>query len=126
MTVEEMIPQMVQRITKQSLIVIPPLAAVTFFFTDWLFAVNLVIGGAISFFSFRTMAWAVRNFLDTQMAQALIMGISVTKILLIFVFLVILAYFHLIKAIPLLAGFTLVLAIVIKEALMVAKKASRT
>ncbi|MGO9379333.1 MAG: ATP synthase subunit I [Dissulfurispiraceae bacterium] len=121
-----MIPQMVQRITKQSLIVIPPLAAVTFFFTDWLFAVNLVIGGAISFFSFRTMAWAVRNFLDTQMAQALIMGISVTKILLIFVFLVILAYFHLIKAIPLLAGFTLVLAIVIKEALMVAKKASRT
>jgi len=125
MTVEELIPQMVQRITKQSLIIIPPLAVIAFLFTDLLFAVNLLIGGAISFLSFRTMAWAVRSFLDTQMAQAIIMGISVTKILLIFVFLVILAYFHVIKAIPLLAGFTLVLAIVIKEALIVAKKAAR-
>ena len=95
------------------------------FFTDWLFALNGVIGGAISLFSFRTMAWAVRNFLGTQMAQAVIMGISVGKILLIFVFLIIIAYFHLVKAIPLLAGFTLVLAIVIKEALIAAKKASR-
>lgn len=122
---EELIPQMIQRITKQTLIVIPPLAAVALFFTDWLFALNLIIGGAISLFSFRTMAWAVRNFLGTQMAQAVIMGISVGKVLLIFIFLVIIAYFHLIMAIPLLAGFTLVLAIVIKEALIAAKKASR-
>jgi len=121
-----MIPQMIQRITKQSLIVIPPLAVVAFFFTELLFSVNLFIGGAISLFSFRAMAWAVRNFLGTQVAQAVIMGISVAKILLIFVFLVILAYFRLIKAVPLLAGFTLVLAIVIKEALITAKKASRT
>jgi F0F1-type ATP synthase assembly protein I len=49
----------------------------------------------------------------------------VGKILLIFVFLIVIAYFHLVKAIPLLAGFTLVLAIVIKEALIAAKKASR-
>jgi F0F1-type ATP synthase assembly protein I len=124
--VEELIPQMIQRITKQSLIVIPPLAAVAFYFTDWLSALNLVLGGAISLFSFRTMAWAVKNFLGTEMAQAVIMGISVGKVLLIFVFLVIIAYFHLIKAIPLLAGFTLVLCIVIKEALIAAKKASRT
>lgn len=122
---EELIPQMIQRITRQSFIVILPLAAIAFFYTDWLFALNSIIGGAISLFSFRTMAWAVRNFLGTQMAQAVIMGISVGKILLIFVFLIIIAYFHLVKAIPLLAGFTLVLAIVIKEALIAAKKASR-
>jgi len=43
------------KITKQSFIVILPLAAIAFFFTDWLFALNSVIGGAISLFSFRTM-----------------------------------------------------------------------
>lgn len=122
---EDLIPQMIQRITKQALIIVPPLAAILFFFTDWLFALNIVLGGAISFFSFKVMAWAVRNFLGQQMAQAIIMGLSLAKILAIFVVLVILAYFQLIRAIPLLAGFTLVLAIVIKEALIAAKKASQ-
>jgi F0F1-type ATP synthase assembly protein I len=123
--VEEMIPQMLQRITKQTLIVIPPLAIIAYFFAGWLFAFNLVVGGAISLFSFKAMAWAVRNFLGQQMAQAIIMGISIAKILAIFIFLVVLAYFRLISAVPLLAGFTLVLAIVIKEALIAARKASQ-
>jgi len=119
---------MIQRITKQSLIIIPALAATSFFFpdTDWLFAFNVILGGGISLFSFRTVAWSVRKFLGMQMVQPVIMGISILKVILIFLFLVILAYFRLIMPIPLMVGFVLVLAIVIKEGFIASRKASQS
>jgi F0F1-type ATP synthase assembly protein I len=117
-------PEMIQRTTKQSLIIIPALAATSFFFSDWLFAFNILLGGGISLFSFRTVAWSVRKFLGMQMVQPVIMGISILKVTLIFLFLVILAYFRLIMPIPLMVGFILVLAIVIKEGFIASRKDS--
>jgi len=125
--VEELIPPMIQKTTKYTLIIIPILAAAAFYFTDWMYSFNIVLGGCISLLSFRAMAWAVRSFLGTQVAQAAIMGLSILKVLLIFTFLVALQYFfRIIRPVPFLASFTLVLAIIIKEALAVAKKASNT
>jgi len=125
--VEEMIPQMIQKITKYSLIIIPILAVVAFFFIDWQFAFNIMLGGIISLSSFRTMAWAVKSFLGTQVAQAAIMGLSILKVMVIFTFLVAIQYFFgIIRPVPFLASFTLVLGIIIKEALVAARKASRT
>ena len=123
---EALMPQMIQRTTKQSLIIIPALAATSFFFTDWLFALNVLLGGGISIFSFRTVAWSVQKFIGTQMVQPVIMGISILKVILIFIFLVILAYFRLIKPIPLMVGFVLVLAIMIKEGFIASRKASQS
>ncbi|HMK61455.1 MAG TPA: hypothetical protein VK452_09980 [Dissulfurispiraceae bacterium] len=123
---EEMIPPMIQKSTKYTFIIIPILAIIAFYFTDWMFSFNIILGGLISLLSFRAMAWAVRSFLDTHIAQAAIMGISILKILLIFTFLLALQYFfRIIKPVPFLASFTLVLAIIIKEALRVARQASR-
>ncbi len=119
-------PLMIQRITRQSLIGIPVLAALLFFFSSWLFSFNVVLGGAISLFSFRTVAWAVRKFVGMHMAHSVIMGISIFKVLLIFVFLVILAYFQLVLPIPLMVGFVGVLAIVIKEGLITARRAGNS
>jgi F0F1-type ATP synthase assembly protein I len=122
--VEALMPEMIQRTTKQSLIIIPALAATSFFFSDWLFAFNVLLGGGISLLSFRTVAWSVRKFIGMQMVQPVIMGISILKVTLIFLFLVILAYFRLIKPIPLMVGFILVLAIVIKEGFIASRKDS--
>ena len=121
---EALMPQMIQRTTKQSLIIIPALAAASFFFSDWLFAFNILLGGGISLFSFRTVAWSVRKFIGMQMVQPVIMGISILKVTLIFLFLVILAYFRLIKPIPLMVGFIIVLAIVIREGFIASRKDS--
>jgi F0F1-type ATP synthase assembly protein I len=116
---------MIKRITKFSLIITIPIAVISFFFTDLLFAFNVLLGGIISLLSFRVMTWAVTNFIGQQMAQAFIMGISVAKLLAIFITLALLAYFQLIKAVPLLAGFTLVLGVIIVESLRAARKASQ-
>ena len=118
--------QMIQRTTNQSLIIIPVLAAASFLFADWLFAFNVLLGGSISLFSFRTVAWSVRKFIGMQMVQPVIMGISILKVILIFIFLVILAYFRLIMPVPLMGGFVLVLAIVIKEGLIASRRASQS
>jgi F0F1-type ATP synthase assembly protein I len=117
---------MVQRTTKLSFIVIPALAAISLFFSDWLFALNVLLGGFISLFSFRTVAWSVRKFLGVQMGQPVLMGISILKVTLIFVLLVLLAYFKLVRPAPLMIGFICVLAIVIKEGLVTAKQESQT
>lgn len=123
---DALMQETIKRITKQSLIIIPPIAALSFFFTDWLFAFNVLLGGVISILSFRTVAWAVRKFVGMRMAQPVIIGISILKIISIFIFLVILAYFGLIKPVPLLVGFTLVIAIMTREGLIAAKKASQS
>jgi len=122
--VQDQLQKMIQKITKFSVIVIPALALVSLFFGGWLFAFNFVLGGAISLLSFRTIVWAVRKFIGMQMAQPVIMGISILKITAIFVFLVVLALLQLIMPVPLLAGFTLVLAIIIWQGFIAARKES--
>ena len=121
---QEQLQKMIQRITSFSVIVIPSLALGAFFFGGWLFALNLVLGGAISLLSFRTIVWAVRKFIGMQMAQPVIMGISILKITGIFVFLVALAYVQLVMPVPLLAGFTMVLAIIIWQGFVAARRES--
>ena len=146
---EAQMPQMIQRTTRQSLIAIPALAVISFFLADWIFplkvllgggigggavemaekgkgAFNMLLGGGISLFSFRTVAWSVRKFLGMQMAQPVIMGVSILKVTLIFLFLVILAFFRLVMPIPLMAGFIVVIAIVIKEGFIASRKAGRS
>jgi len=115
---------MVQRITRFSLIVLPVVAFLFIFFTDLLSALNLLMGGAISLLSFRTIVWAVRKFMGRQIAQPFIMGISILKITAIGIFLVALALLQLMRPVPFLAGFTLVLAIIIIQGIVAARKAS--
>jgi F0F1-type ATP synthase assembly protein I len=105
-----------------SVIVIPVAALVAIFFSGWLFALNLLLGGAISLLSFNTIVWAVRKFISMQMAQPVIMGISILKITAIFIILILINYFSLFLPVPLLVGFTLVLAIIIWQGLIAARK----
>jgi|WetSurMetagenome_2_1015567.scaffolds.fasta_scaffold00030_36 F0F1-type ATP synthase assembly protein I len=121
---QEQLPEMVQRITRFSLIVLPVVAFLFIFFTDLLSALNLLMGGAISLLSFRTIVWAVRKFMGRQIAQPFIMGISILKITAIGIFLVALALLQLMRPVPFLAGFTLVLAIIIIQGIVAARKAS--
>jgi F0F1-type ATP synthase assembly protein I len=121
---QEHLQEMVQKISKFSLVVLPVVSIISFFFADWLFAVNIVLGGVISLLSFRTIVWTVRKFMNMQMAQPAIMGISIIKILAIGLFLLGLMLLQLIVPVPLLAGFTLVLAIIIWQGLVTAGKVS--
>ena len=119
---QEQLQLMIKKTGNLSLIITAALAAIAFFFEGWLFAFNILVGGSISLLSFRVIVWAVRKFLSMQMAQAAIMGISIIKITAIFIFLLALAHFSLLLPVPLLAGFTLVLFIIIWQGIVMAGK----
>jgi hypothetical protein len=121
---QEHLQEMIRKITRFSIIIVPVAALAALFFGDWFFVLNLLIGGAISLLSFRAIVWAVRKFMSMQMAQSAIMGISVIKIGAIGLFLIGLALLQLIRPVPLLAGFTLVLVIIIVQGLLTAGKVS--
>ena len=115
---------MVKRTAKQSVFVLIPAALIALLATrgEWRPALSILIGGAISFGSFRVIVWAVRRFLGRQMAQPIIMGLSVIKILLIFVILVVLSLLRVIEPIGIVVGFTLVLIIMTKEGFLFARR----
>jgi F0F1-type ATP synthase assembly protein I len=116
--------EMVQRITRFSLIALPVVALGSLIFREGLFALNILLGGIISLLSFRTVVWTVRKFMNTQTAQPLIMGISVLKILAIGLLLLGLMLLQVVLPVPLLAGFTLVLVIVVIQGIITARKVS--
>jgi hypothetical protein len=122
--IQENLQEMVRKITKFSLIVLPVVALASLPFENWMFAVNIMLGGVISLLSFRVVAWAVRKFINSQMAQPLIMGISILKITGIGLFLIGLMLLKLIWPMPLLGGFTLVIVIIIWQGIVTAMKSS--
>jgi F0F1-type ATP synthase assembly protein I len=115
---------MLQKISKLSIFVILPLAALSLLATnwDWRFGSSVLLGGLVSLASFRAITWAVRKFLGTEMGQPIIMGLSVLKIMAIFILLVVLAIFGLVHPVGLVIGFTAVLVIIIKEGYLFARR----
>jgi hypothetical protein len=113
---------MIRKISRFSAFIIPPIALASLFFADWLVAFNIALGGAMSLLSFRVIGWSVRKFLGSQMAQTGIMFIAIIKMLAIFIFLAIIAYFRLLVPVPLLGGFTVVLGIIVWQGIVTAGK----
>ncbi len=113
---------MVKRIYKQSAVALIAAAVVSIFFTEWQFPLSILIGGLIGIINLRGIVWSVRSLLGTEKAQAKMMVLSMFRLLVIFSALIILAIFGIIKAYGLLAGFTIVFIIMIKEGLIAAKR----
>jgi hypothetical protein len=121
---QEHLQEMIQKITRLSAIIVPLGALASLPLTDQLFALNIALGGVISLLSFRTIAWAVRKFITTQMAQPVIIGISIAKIAAIGLILAWLMIMKLIIPIPLLIGFTIVLGIIVWQGIIAVRRPS--
>ncbi|MCX7914038.1 MAG: ATP synthase subunit I [Thermodesulfovibrionales bacterium] len=114
--------RMIERIFKQALIIIPIVAAISFFFSEWRFPLSVLIGGIVFLVSLRSLAWAVKKYLGKAMGQQIIIGISTIKILLIFLVLATLATLKLINIIGLVLGFITSLIITVKEGFITARR----
>jgi len=121
---QEHLQEMIQKITRLSAIIVPLGALASLPLTDQLFALNIALGGVISLLSFRTIAWAVRKFITIQMAQPVIIGISIAKIAAIGLILAWLMIMKLIIPIPLLIGFTIVLGIIVWQGIIAVRRPS--
>jgi len=107
----------IKKINKQSLIVLPILAAVSWLvFNNWLAAFNVILGGVISWLSIKELSWAVKKFFGKPMFQVAIIGLSYIKLGIIFLFLWFLAMHGLFNFWGLMAGFLAILVLSTREA----------
>lgn len=110
--------EMISVINRQAALVVLPLAVISFFVFDWRFALSVMIGGLIGVLNFKGLCWSVNSLLGIEKAETKMMFLSFFRLLIIFSVLVALAVFGILRASGLLAGFTVVFIIIVKEGLL--------
>ncbi|MCS7215689.1 MAG: ATP synthase subunit I [Thermodesulfovibrio sp.] len=115
--------EVIKRINKQSLILVPVLALGSYLlWKNEIVALNVILGGLISWFSLRELAWAVKKFFGKPMFQLTVIGLSYLKLGAIFLFLWFLAIKGFFNIKGLLIGFIAILIISTKEAYLYIKR----
>ncbi len=112
----------VKGVSKQALIILAPLCFISIFFAGWRFVFSMAVGGLVGVGNLGGLAWSVTALIGTERPQARMVFLSIFKLFIIFSILLILAILRLINAWGLLAGFTVVMVLIIKEGLLAAKK----
>ena len=112
----------VKGVSKQALIILAPLCFICIFFAGWRFVFSIAVGGLVGVANLSGIAWSVTALIGTEKPRAKMVFLSTFKLLIIFSILLILAILRLINPWGLLAGFTVVMVLIIKEGLLAAKK----
>lgn len=115
--------EVIKRINRQTLVLVPILAGISYlFWNDKIVSFNVLLGGLISWFSLRELAWAVKKFFGKPMFQLTVIGLSYLKLGAIFILLWFLAIKGLFNIKGLLIGFIAILVVSIKEAYVYMKR----
>jgi len=114
-----------KKINKQTLIVVPALAALSWLISgNKMVAFNVIIGGFISWLSIKELSWAVKKFFGKPVFQLAVVGLSYLKLGAIFVFLWFIAMHGWFNITGLLTGFIVILIVSVKEAYLHARRQS--
>lgn len=115
--------EVIKRINRQTLILVPVLTILTYIlWQNEIVAFNVILGGFISWFSLRELAWAVKKFFGKPAFQLTVIGLSYLKLGAIFLFLWFFAIKGLFDIWGLLIGFIAILIVSTKEAFIYIKK----
>ena len=112
----------VKGVSKQALIILAPLCVISLFFTGWRFGFSIAVGGLVGVGNLSGIVWSVTALIGTEKPRGKMVFLSTFKLLIIFSILLILAILKLINPWGLLAGFTVVMVLIIKEGLLSAGK----
>lgn len=112
----------VKRVSKQALLILAPFCLISLFFAEWRFAFSMATGGLLGVGNLSGLDWSVTALIGTDKPQAKIVFLSIFKLLIFASILLILAILKLINPWGLLAGFTVVMVLIIKEGLITAKR----
>lgn len=114
--------EIVKAVSKQALIILAPLCLLSLFFTGWRFAFSMALGGLVGVGNLGALSWSVTALLGTEKSHTKMLFLSVFKLLIVCSILMALALLRLIIIWGLLPGFTVVMALIIKEGLRTARK----
>jgi len=128
-----------KRVLKQSIIVLLPLALLSFF-VNWradalrflrpfgnpdLIPVSIVIGGILGIANLKGLIWGIESLLNVPKAKTKLIYLSIFRLLMLFAFIIILVFIRLVNIFGLVLGMTVVFFIFIKEGVRMAWRQSQ-
>jgi hypothetical protein len=114
---------LIRRIYKKSFLVLVPLALLSAFLEWKKLPLSIIIGGALCLANIKGLAWGVRGLLGTGRATGRMIFFSMFRLFLLFAVLSLLVYLRLVNVFGILAGFTIIFALLMIEGLTYAKTA---
>jgi len=103
------------KVYRQSAIVIIPLAVASAFIEPVKLPLGIVAGALLAAINFRGMTKNLQNLLGTERPTVKLVFLSVVRLTVVFAVIIALAALKLVNLMGLMAGFTIVLVIVVKE-----------
>jgi len=117
---------MINKINKDSLYILIPLAVISALFNWKIFPISILIGGAIGILNLKGIHWAItmmtNSTADIMSAKGKIIIFSIFRLLGVFIILSMLLYLKIINILATFIGFTVVFIIMMKEGFKEVKK----
>ncbi len=129
--------EIIKRVTKKSIIIIIPLAVLSFLLRNWkderlkfiglfgnpdFMTTSIIIGGIIGLANLKGLVWGIESLLGTHKANSKLIFLSLLRLFILFAVIIILVILRLINLLGFLIGMTAVFIILIIEAVNMAKE----
>lgn len=110
-----------RKIFKKSVLILVPLALISALIEWKRLPAGILIGGALGFANIKGLAWGVEGLFGSYKATGKMIFFSMFRLFMLFTALSILVYLRLVNIFGILAGFTVIFALLIMEGLKYAK-----
>jgi hypothetical protein len=114
--------ELTRKIFRSAVLVLFPLAAASAFLEWEKLPLSILAGGLLGFLNVKGLAWSVEGLLGTHRASRRMVIFSLFRLLILFAILSLLVYLRLVNIFGVLAGLTVIFALIITEGLKYAKK----
>ncbi len=128
--------ELTKRVINQSILIVLPLVLFTFLIrakleqieflvllgNPRLIPASILIGSILGIFNLKGLAWGIESLLGTHKANVTLLILNILRLLILFVIITILVAFRLVNLLGLMLGMTVVLFILIKEGLKMARQ----
>ena len=117
--------ELIQKIHRNSLVFLFPLAAASAFIEWRQLPLSILMGGVLGILNIRALAWGVQGVLGSQKSSTKMLFFSQFRLVMLFLILAVLLSLKVVNIFGILAGFTVVFIMVIIEGLRHAKKSGK-
>ena len=106
---------LIKKIVNRSVIILVPVALASSFIDLWRFPAGVIAGGFLALVNIKGLAWGVQGLLGTEKATGRMLFFSQFRFIMLLMVLAIILYLRLVNIFGILAGVTVVFAVVLVE-----------
>lgn len=106
---------LIRNIYKKSVIILIPLAALSCLIEPKKLPAGIIVGGLLALLNIKGLAWGVEGLIGSERATGRILFLSQFRLVMLFIIIAVLVYLRIVNVFGLLAGLTVVFALVLIE-----------